>query len=138
MTCPICDSKTISESYSEEPFGTVDWYCMCTMCDYAAQESYGAHKVSFGNNKWIWGYNTPESEVDRIQEEIDVALLNAKVLDWQVASDSFPLWGKVGMGACPDGGGRSSRTQAAGPHPSPPPEGEGAKPRPAGVRLIGR
>lgn len=78
MTCPICDSKTISESYSEEPFGTVDWYCMCTMCDYAAQESYGAHRVSFSNNKWIWGYNTPESEVDRIQEEIDVALLNAK------------------------------------------------------------
>jgi hypothetical protein len=36
---------------------------------------------------------------------------------------SFPLWGKVGMGAS---GARNRRS--ARPHPSPPPEGEGARP----------
>ncbi len=36
----------------------------------------------------------------------------------QIASDSLPLWGRVGVGAV--------RSSGAGPHPNPPPAGEGA------------
>lgn len=74
--CPICNSDTESRSYSEEPFGTVEWYTVCKKCDYTDQESYGSHMVSFGKYLWVWGYNT--QDIDKIEEEIDIALAKMK------------------------------------------------------------